>query len=477
MFLNQNLLFVNFLHRHTDWYAGQPYCDLLGSITGSKLNSSATTSYTYAGILYANPHAPTKIGSTVLGYDNAGNATSSGSTVYAWDWRNRLSTSTVSGTTRIYSYDENDDRMRLDDGTTVYHYPNPLYQSDSVSALPTKHILLNGKDIATIEGATGSGTVTFRYPDHLGSVNIATDNTNTVLQTLDYYPYGSRRINSGSDVSQREYIGQFFDEGPGLSYLNARYYSGTQGQFISQDPVFLSTSQNLSDPQSLNSYSYANGNPIVNKDPSGRCPACLLIGGGALAGLISQGVEDYTGGKEIRWQNYVGAAIGGAVGAASLLTAPELSAFKVGAISQGTEEYATQLLNQASAVASNGSQKFEPIDYTKIGREGVEGGVFGWGFGKVKVPTFSQGRNSFSAITQSLNTKVSNGTISNIGNYAGGKITAVQAVTGVTNGLYNALINGAPAKVGNALGAFIGTYNFGSGIGAVNFGSTASVKK
>ncbi len=270
-------------------YRYQYAYDLLGSITGSKLNSSATTSYTYAGILYANPHAPTKIGSTVLGYDNAGNATSSGSTVYAWDWRNRLSTSTVSGTTRIYSYDENDDRMRLDDGTTIYHYPNPLYQTDSVSALPTKHILLNGKDIATIEGATGSGTVTFRYPDHLGSVNVATDNTNTVLQTLDYYPYGSRRINSGTDVSQREYIGQFYDEGPGLSYLNARYYNGTQGQFLSQDPVFLGTQQNLQDPQSLNSYSYANGNPIVNKDPSGRCPTCLF---GAGAGILGQYAVD-----------------------------------------------------------------------------------------------------------------------------------------------------------------------------------------
>lgn len=251
-------------------YRYQYAYDLLGSITGSKLNSSATTSYTYAGILYANPHAPTKIGSTVLGYDNAGNATSSGSTVYAWDWRNRLSTSTVSGTTRIYSYDENDSRARIDDGTTVYHYPNPLYQTDSVSALPTKHILLNGKDIATIEGATGSGTVTFRYPDHLGSTNVATDNTNTVLQTIDYYPYGSRRINSGTDVSQREYIGQFFDEGPGLSYLNARYYNGMQGQFISQDPVFLGTSQNLQDPQSLNSYSYANDSPISKSDPSGK---------------------------------------------------------------------------------------------------------------------------------------------------------------------------------------------------------------
>jgi RHS repeat-associated protein len=52
--------------------------------------------------------------------------------------------------------------------------------------------------------------------------------------------------------------------------LNARYYDSTRGQFLSQDPIFLSSSQNLADPQSLNSYSYSEGNPIVKSDPSGK---------------------------------------------------------------------------------------------------------------------------------------------------------------------------------------------------------------
>ena len=52
--------------------------------------------------------------------------------------------------------------------------------------------------------------------------------------------------------------------------LNARYYDSARTQFLSQDPIFLSSSQNLSDPQSLNSYSYSEGNPIVRSDPGGR---------------------------------------------------------------------------------------------------------------------------------------------------------------------------------------------------------------
>ena len=64
------------------------------------------------------------------------------------------------------------------------------------------------------------------------------------------------------------------DEGAGVDhdYLNARYYNGSQGQFTSQDPVFLGNpnQQHLYDPQSLNAYSYSEDNPIVKSDPTGR---------------------------------------------------------------------------------------------------------------------------------------------------------------------------------------------------------------
>lgn len=56
------------------------------------------------------------------------------------------------------------------------------------------------------------------------------------------------------------------------AFLNARYYDGNHGQFISQDPVFLGdpSQQNLVDPQSLNAYSYSADNPITKSDPNGK---------------------------------------------------------------------------------------------------------------------------------------------------------------------------------------------------------------
>ena len=77
---------------------------------------------------------------------------------------------------------------------------------------------------------------------------------------------------TGAGVDRRIYIGDIFDQSTGLNYLQARYQSPARGQFLSEDPVFLGNpvQQQLTNPQSLNSYSYANDNPITQKDPSGN---------------------------------------------------------------------------------------------------------------------------------------------------------------------------------------------------------------
>jgi len=130
--------------------------------------------------------------------------------------------------------------------------------------------LVSTTDQQTASGAaTGTAQTRFIHPDHLGSTNVVTNASGTVVQTLDYYPYGPTRIstNVGGADSARKYINRFAD--PTLDYLNARYYDPTRGQFITEDPVFWSQKQNLANPQSLNSYSYANDNPISGKDPDG----------------------------------------------------------------------------------------------------------------------------------------------------------------------------------------------------------------
>jgi hypothetical protein len=137
----------------------------LATMTGGV---TATTTYTYAGSSgsnYADPDASTQVGNAALSYDKNGNLTTGqGGLSLAWDWRNRLSISTSSVQTINYAYDENDKRVRVVTATTYYRYPNDLYSYDFTSNLPVKHVFANGHEIATVNGATGSGVSTTTSP-------------------------------------------------------------------------------------------------------------------------------------------------------------------------------------------------------------------------------------------------------------------------------------------------------------------------
>jgi len=84
-----------------------------------------------------------------------------------------------------------------------------------------------------------------------------------------------------------------YDTDTNLNYLNARYYNSSDGKFISQDPVYweLGITKDgkavLTNPQSLNSYSYANNNPITLKDPSGRVVPIVIAAGLGAAGAYA----------------------------------------------------------------------------------------------------------------------------------------------------------------------------------------------
>lgn len=66
---------------------------------------------------------------------------------------------------------------------------------------------------------------------------------------------------------RQQFTGQQRDSETSLDYFNARYYSSTQGRFTSVDPLMASAS--VTNPQSLNRYSYVQNSPTIGTDPSG----------------------------------------------------------------------------------------------------------------------------------------------------------------------------------------------------------------
>ncbi len=166
------------------------------------------------------------------------------------------------------------------------------------------------KLITVATGSTATSTINYIHADHLGSTNVVTNASSTITQTLDYYPYGQTRVKTGSDTSKREYIGEHLDELSQLSYLNARFYNSARGNFVSQDPVFWevgvtdSGQKVLLNPQLQNSYSYAGGNPIVNRDSDGREPITLTMGTVAGSLLIWSWASFLYSGLQDQIRNY-----------------------------------------------------------------------------------------------------------------------------------------------------------------------------
>ncbi len=189
---------------------------------------------------------------------------------------------------------------------------NASYQIATSSGAKTESYRMSASvafsfSVAAFKAATSSGgtatssAIRYALGDVLNNSNVVTDASGTIVETLDYYPYGQPRMDTtvgNFSGEKRKFIREEYDSGSGLNYLNARFYNGSQGDFLSEDPIFLSmgsvstTQQSvqsaLSDPQSLNSYSYASDNPVSESDPTGKCPWCITAAIGAATAVTGQ---------------------------------------------------------------------------------------------------------------------------------------------------------------------------------------------
>ncbi len=272
---------------------------------GNLTYKSNVGTYSYggsSGSSYANPHAPTSINGVTYAYDKNGNlASTTDSKTYTWDYANRLSSTVIGSLTTTYQYNHEGQRVYKTNASGTIASPYTFYETDSGTT--TKHIYTPSGDLlSTIDKRGSTTTRSYAHTDHLGSTVAITSNTGAVSQVLEYYPYGGTRIDQkyGATNQRNRYIGQDSDIENSLIYLNARYYDGQRGQFLSQDPVFNEVGLTkdgkavMRNPQAMNSYSYAQNNPVVYKDPSGRIAFVPLVLGIVMAyGYVQTAVDVY----------------------------------------------------------------------------------------------------------------------------------------------------------------------------------------
>ncbi|CAN7561324.1 RHS repeat-associated core domain-containing protein [Pseudomonas sp. LjRoot263] len=244
---------------------------------------------------------------------------SDGSNTYTWDSRQRLSTLTgaVSGS---FSYDAANRRSQktISGQTTSYVFDGAnLVQELTGTVTPTVQANLLTGGLDEVFSRTEASGSTYSYlADALGSTQALTDSTGAFTTQYTYEPYGQTSSSGSASTNSQQYAGREND-GTGLYYYRARYYSPGFGRFISRDPISLAGG--------INTYGYVGGNPVSYIDPLGlwRLPDFLAVN---INVAIPNPITDtYFGWSETasldRYGNWYGSVLGAELGkSANIIT-------------------------------------------------------------------------------------------------------------------------------------------------------------
>jgi RHS repeat-associated protein len=120
----------------------------------------------------------------------------------------------------------------------------------------------------------------FRHTDFRGNVLFVSKGNGTVEGCATYGGFGSYAVSG--QLGERGFAGGFEIPSLGLVVLGPRVLDSDTGRFLSQDPVF----------NAVNLYAYAQGNPVIFWDPTGRDPtrgvySTAQIAGFALGGVVA----------------------------------------------------------------------------------------------------------------------------------------------------------------------------------------------
>ncbi|PZW03260.1 RHS repeat domain-containing protein, partial [Micromonospora phaseoli] len=253
-------------------------------VTGNRLtetrHATTNTTYTYthpqAGS--ARPHTVTNVTATGgatwsrnYSYDNAGNTitrpTTSGATqTLSWNPEARVDSITEGASTTSFRYDADGNRLTRTDSTgkTLY-LPGGLevrYANSTTAKTATRYYSHAGATVAV----RTSSSLHWIVADHHGTAEVTVNATTLAVAKRRTLPYGDTRGNGTGTwpaAMDKGFVGGTSDP-TGLTHIGAREYDPFIGRFISIDPIM-----DLTDPQQMHGYAYANNSPATFSDPSG----------------------------------------------------------------------------------------------------------------------------------------------------------------------------------------------------------------
>ncbi|WP_436888253.1 polymorphic toxin-type HINT domain-containing protein [Nocardiopsis dassonvillei] len=246
--------------------------------TKNGIGGATNRSYTTPEAGQTQPHALTRVeeqgpaGGRLeeYAYDDSGNmvsrVTASADQVMEWDAEGKLVTvgDADLGVTR-YLYDADGARLiRRSPTTTTLYLPGTElhYERQSLLRTALRYYQHAGETVAVRDS---DGKVSWIFSDHHGTGQMAIDSATGEVTQRRFTAFGEDRGGGMGDwPDERGFVGGTIDASTGLTQLGARAYDAAIGRFISVDPVM-----DLTDPQQMHGYAYANNNPVTYSDPDG----------------------------------------------------------------------------------------------------------------------------------------------------------------------------------------------------------------
>jgi RHS repeat-associated protein len=207
-------------------------------------------------------------------FDLNGNERTNGTSVYLYDWANRLTN--ANSASIIIWYDANGNRIKkvTTNATTLYlvatvnptGYPQVVEES-SVTGSTTNLVKSYTYGLSLIsQRAISGGAINFYGCDGLGTVRFLTDTNANITDTYAYDAFGNLVASSIVTTNNYRFTAQQLDPDLNLYYNRARYMNPATGRFMTMD----SYEGSQDNPSSIHKFGYCFGNPVNRIDPTGH---------------------------------------------------------------------------------------------------------------------------------------------------------------------------------------------------------------
>jgi len=174
-----------------------------------------------------------------------------------------------------YTYNAQSQRTQKEtaDGITVYHYDvsgNLILETTGAGVPLTATLWAETLPVAQIAITPGGDVITYLHTDHLNTPRVGTDANGAVVWRWEGEAFGATFADEDPDgdgtltTVNLRFSGQYYDVETGLHYNWNRYYDPRIGRYITSDPVGIDGG--------LNTYTYAQNNPVRFFDATGKEP-------------------------------------------------------------------------------------------------------------------------------------------------------------------------------------------------------------